>query len=1269
MQILQINLHHCRAATATLIQFMKKNGIDVVLIQEPWLTIGRVGGLEAAGKIWSVAVTNDLRACIVTRRGLDVTFLPQLSDNRTSAISVVVKSGGTDVTYVLAAVYCQWNLDGHPIGEKGEGIVDWCREKKAELLLGMDANAQHEIWGCASNNNRGDRLVDKMTSLGMVCLNRGNEPSYVTAARETTLDVTLCTQTMAGQIRGWRVVTETPSMSDHRYIRFCLNGARVERSALKRNPKKTDWTRYLKLVEEGIHKIPRRYGKQEEIDAINAELTSLLMNAWEDSTEERTIKNGVGKHWWTGALTMQKKEVGRLLEKARRSRKRKDWKSANMAREGFRSQVKKTEKEAWEKYCTNVASAPEASRINKALTATATGTAELGAIKRPDGQYTACNEEILELLLKEHFPGFARQATQEESRTATTITAGPSTSSAMTITTVGRADGTPVTGPDPEPISTVRAQGTRSDWPLGNQVVSLERLEWAINSFKPFKAPGPDGIYPKMLQVALPFIGRPLVNMIKACIALSIIPTEWGKTKVTFLPKPGKSDYGTPKAFRPISLTSYLLKTAEKLVDKHLKEGALKRKPIHRCQHAFRAGHSTEVALHQLLRTTEKALFRREVVVAGFMDIEGAFNQTPTNVMGSAMRRFGVEKPIRRWIIQMLANRQLVASRGSATLSGSVNRGCPQGGILTPLLWCMAVDDLVEELDSRGLDVVAYADDITFLAASKRQMIETATALASRALRITERWCEGHGLSVNPAKMEVILFNTKRTRPTISGLTYNGQPLTLVKQVKYLGVVITDQLDWKVHAREQTKKARSNLGLMHRVVGNDWGLRPKVMLWIYQAIVVPRILYGAIAWWSAVNLVEIRKELDSLQGNALRMVLGAFRTTPGRAMEVITGVVPLDLRVKETALNTAQRIKSWGHWNEVDNEPRPYNVVKVWHSGIVGHIKNRGVKRRFGERQDRSAVEHSFGNKYQVVIPERGAWEENQWLYDQHRDLVYYTDGSRKNGLTGAAWTGSTDQASFAVLRLGEVATVFQSEVYAIMDCVAGLIQKETNRRSIVICSDSQAALKALANVETGTRMVRQCKERLNTLAGLGNRVKVIWCPGHRGIEGNERADRLANEGSDADRTAMDPRTPVSTAVFKSNVREWIAGEWEKRWRDPDSGSRQTKEFLGLKPTYKRSKDLVNCSRLEARRMTGILTGHTNLNGHLQTIGVISNDKCSFCGQERETSRHILCECPALVQCRMKHLGEPMLEASTVPDKSVARIIRFLDEVNPWKSP
>ena len=59
MQLAQINMQHSRAAAATLTQFVKNDRVDVVLIQEPWLTSGKVGGFEAAGKIWSVAVTKN----------------------------------------------------------------------------------------------------------------------------------------------------------------------------------------------------------------------------------------------------------------------------------------------------------------------------------------------------------------------------------------------------------------------------------------------------------------------------------------------------------------------------------------------------------------------------------------------------------------------------------------------------------------------------------------------------------------------------------------------------------------------------------------------------------------------------------------------------------------------------------------------------------------------------------------------------------------------------------------------------------------------------------------------------------------------------------------------------------------------------------------------------------------------------------------------------------------------------------------------------------
>ncbi|KAJ8975490.1 hypothetical protein NQ317_012212 [Molorchus minor] len=76
--------------------------------------------------------------------------------------------------------------------------------------------------------------------------------------------------------------------------------------------------------------------------------------------------------------------------------------------------------------------------------------------------------------------------------------------------------------------------------------------------------------------------------------------------------------------------------------------------------------------------------------------------------------------------------------------------------------------------------------------------------------------------------------------------------------------------------------------------------------------------------------------------------------------------------------------------------------------------------------------------------------------------------------------------------------------------------------RTIQICSDSRAALLAIESSKVKSRVVLECKKALNDLASR-NKVILTWDPGHSGIQENEKADRLAREGS-----AMYPIGPES---------------------------------------------------------------------------------------------------------------------------------------------
>jgi hypothetical protein len=99
----------------------------------------------------------------------------------------------------------------------------------------------------------------------------------------------------------------------------------------------------------------------------------------------------------------------------------------------------------------------------------------------------------------------------------------------------------------------------------------------------------------------------------------------WHQVKAVFIPKPGRNSYCGPKDFRTISLTSFLLKTLERLVDRFLRDEILALKPLHPNQHAYQGGKSVETALHQLVVRVEKALDQQEVALGVFLDTEGHF--------------------------------------------------------------------------------------------------------------------------------------------------------------------------------------------------------------------------------------------------------------------------------------------------------------------------------------------------------------------------------------------------------------------------------------------------------------------------------------------------------------------------------------------------------------------------------------------------------------------------------------------------------------------
>ena len=144
-----------------------------------------------------------------------------------------------------------------------------------------------------------------------------------------------------------------------------------------------------------------------------------------------------------------------------------------------------------------------------------------------------------------------------------------------------------------------------------------------------------------------------------------------------------------PGDFRPISLTSFLTKIMERMVDGFLRDEILAYMSLHPNQHAYQAGKSVETVLYRLVVQVEKVLDQQETAPSVFLDTEGAFNNNSYDSICAAFFKHEIHYTNVRWIRATLEGHLTVATLGAFSKRVAVSRGCPQGGVVAaPIVSC-----------------------------------------------------------------------------------------------------------------------------------------------------------------------------------------------------------------------------------------------------------------------------------------------------------------------------------------------------------------------------------------------------------------------------------------------------------------------------------------------------------------------------------------------------------------------------------------------------
>ena len=131
----------------------------------------------------------------------------------------------------------------------------------------------------------------------------------------------------------------------------------------------------------------------------------------------------------------------------------------------------------------------------------------------------------------------------------------------------------------------------------------------------------------------------------------------------------------------------------------------------------------------------------------------------------------------------------------------------------------------------------------------------------------------------------------------------------------------------------------------------------------------------------------------------------------------------------------------------------------------------------------------------------------------------------------------------------------------------------------------------------------------------------------------------------------------VSRQNKEKKIKSWMDNQHLARWRGLSSAQGQARELISG-PSPAAETKLFSFIRTQSRAVVGLLTRHNTLRRHLHLKGQTNIPLSRRCGEEDETSAHILCECEDLASLKHEYLGF-FLDPEDMKSLSLGDILNF----------
>ena len=383
-------------------------------------------------------------------------------------------------------------------------------------------------------------------------------------------------------------------------------------------------------------------------------------------------------------------------------------------------------------------------------------------------------------------------------------------------------------------------------------------VEFACSELSVSSAPGPDGIPACLLKECRRELKKPLWILWRESVDQGVIPPDLLLVLICPVHKGGSR--AEPAQYRPVALTSHLVKMFERVVRRALVTHLEQRGFLPEGQHGFREQRST---LTQLLTHWDQVLDLLEqgqTVDVIYTDFAKAFDKCETNVLHHTLRDCGVKGKMGRWIAAFLdpaTRMQAVGVDGSISDLTPVVSGVPQGTVLGPALFLVHILGISSSL-SPGTHSSSFADDTRI---SRGVSTTEDCNILQTDLQSVYSWADHINMVFNSGKFEWMRYSAgSSSPPEFQYLAPDSTPITQKSELRDLGVRMATDLTFDLQVEKVVTTASQMVG---------WGLRTfrsrgkHLLMVLLKSLVQPHLDYCS-QLWSPSSQGHINK-LESVQ--------------------------------------------------------------------------------------------------------------------------------------------------------------------------------------------------------------------------------------------------------------------------------------------------------------------------------------------------------------------------------------------------------------------